>query len=62
MYLKLTERQLEYRRRWDKLKELARDGNIHEFWGRYADYLEWSNVVSDSRRALHKMARMAERL
>lgn len=48
---------------WDELKSLADQDRVSEFYTRYAEYLESRNVLSPSRRAIHKMALLAaERL
>lgn len=47
----------EERRRWDELKKLASEGNVQEFYRRYAAYLEWAGVHSESRAVLLKMAK-----
>lgn len=48
----------ERKRRWEELMDLADQNNVERFWQRYADYLEWDNIVSPSRLAMHKMARL----
>jgi len=44
------------RRWWAELDELASAKDIAGFWQRYAEYLEWNNVISSNRRIIHKMA------
>ena len=51
-------RQLEDRRRWDKLSSLAASEDIGGFYRAYADYLEWLGVISKRRRVLLKMAKL----
>lgn len=51
------ERTRERDRRWDKLKQLADAGSVTEFWKRYAEYLEWDEIRSPSRKLLHKMVK-----
>jgi hypothetical protein len=42
---------------WTKLKQLASEDNIVEFYKLYAKYLEWNNVLSNDRKTIHKMAK-----
>lgn len=56
------ERESEERSRWDELKALAAKDDAAGFWRRYADYLEWNNVVSESRQVIHRMARLTAEL
>ena len=44
---------------WDNLKKLADQGNVPEFYAKYAQYLEAAGIYSESRKALHKMAKLA---
>ena len=41
---------------WDKLKKLSYDDDVVGFYKTYAKYLEWNNVISEQRQALHLMA------
>ena len=43
--------------RWEELKALAHAGQVQQFYAKYAEYLEWDNVVSESREVLLLMAR-----
>lgn len=56
------QRILDERSRWDELKQLASEDNVSQFWTRYADYLEWNNVVSPRRQALYHMARLTAKV
>lgn len=47
----LTERQC-----WYRLEALAEANDVIGFYREYADYLESRNVISPSRRSIHKMA------
>lgn len=49
-----TKKENEY---WTKLKQLASEDNIIEFYKLYSQYLEWSKVLSPSRKAIYKMAK-----
>lgn len=51
----------ERKRRWSELEDLARHNQPGEFFRKYAEYLEWDNIISPSRTALHKMAVEASR-
>lgn len=42
---------------WAKLRQLATEDNVVEFYKLYAQYLEWNNVLSPDRKAIHKMAK-----
>ncbi len=53
------ERAAKEREWWKELKQLANADNVAGFYRRYADYLEWNNVISPSRQAIHKMAKRA---
>ena len=41
---------------WDELKRLADTDQVAAFYRLYAEYLEWADIVSNSRKAIHKMA------
>lgn len=41
---------------WDELKGLARDNKVKEFYIKYAEYLKWAGIYSESRMCLYKMA------
>jgi len=41
---------------WNKLKKLAAEDDVAGFYMEYAKYLEWNNVISESRQAIYKMA------
>lgn len=49
-----TKKEHEY---WTKLKQLANEDNVIEFYKLYTQYLEWSNMLSPSRKAIYKMAK-----
>lgn len=42
---------------WTKLKQLANENNILEFYRLYSEYLEWNNILSKNRTIIHKMAK-----
>ena len=54
--MNIDERAKERIKRWDELRSLSTARNIPEFYKRYSDYLEWDNIVSESRAVLHTMA------
>ena len=42
---------------WTKLRELANNDKVREFYILYAEYLEWNNILSNDRKAIYKMAK-----
>lgn len=42
---------------WRKLRELASDDKVCEFFQLYTEYLEKENCISNNRIALYKMAK-----
>jgi hypothetical protein len=52
------DRQVEERQWWTELRELADKKDIQGFYSKYAQYLEWNNVISPQRELLYKMAKM----
>lgn len=42
---------------WTKLKQLANEDSVLEFYKLYTQYLEWNNILSNDRKAIHKMAK-----
>ena len=57
-----AERAAREREWWDELKALANDDDVVGFYRHYAKYLEWNNVISTSRQAIHRMALRAVEL
>ena len=46
--------EIEY---WIKLKNLAKENNVVEFYKLYSEYLEWNNILSPDRQAIYQMAK-----
>jgi len=42
---------------WTKLKKLANEDNVVEFYKLYSQYLEYSNILSNDRKAIYIMAK-----
>jgi hypothetical protein len=42
---------------WTKLRQLSDNDNVKEFYQLYMEYLEWSNILSNDRKAIYKMAK-----
>lgn len=42
---------------WTKLRKFSQEDNVVEFYKLYAQYLEWNNVLSPDRKAIHQMAK-----
>lgn len=55
-YYAQSSRRNQEKEYWTKLKQLANEDNIVEFYKLYAKYLEWNNVLSPDRKAIYKMA------
>jgi hypothetical protein len=47
---------------WTKLKKLANEDNVVEFYKLYSQYLEYSNILSNDRKAIYIMAKRAVEL
>lgn len=56
-YYARSSRREQEREYWTKLKQLANEDNVLEFYRLYAQYLEWNNVLSPDRKAIYKMAK-----
>lgn len=48
-------RDEERKERFRKLRQLSDDGKVILYFKTYAEYLEWDNIISTDRIALHKM-------
>lgn len=55
-YYARSSRREQEREYWTKLKQLASEDNVVEFYKLYAKYLEWNNIISPDRQAIYKMA------
>lgn len=42
---------------WTKLRQLASEDKVVEFYSLYCEYLEWNNIISSDRKAIYKMAK-----
>lgn len=54
-YCQRSRRQKE-KEYWTKIKQFALEDKVSDFYRLYAEYLEWNNVISPDRKAIHKMA------
>lgn len=54
-----TQTRKEY---WDKLKQLADEENVKEFFKVYSEYLEFDGIISYQRKALYKMVKLVGNL
>ena len=56
-YYAQSDRAAKEKEYWTKLKQFANEDNVIEFYKLYTEYLEWSKVLSSSRKAIYKMAK-----
>lgn len=56
-YYAQDDRRKQEKEYWTKLKILAKENNVVEFYKLYAKYLEWNNILSPDRQAIHQMAK-----
>lgn len=57
-YYARSDRATKEKEYWTKLKQLADENNVLAFYKLYAEYLEWNNIISPSRKAIYRMAKV----
>lgn len=57
-----SEREAMERKWWSELIAMSENDDVAGFYRHYAKYLEWNNVISTGRKAIHRMAVRAAEL